>query len=141
MPRKKRRLRKRNRFTTSKLGGEPGFEEETEPYVLAVQRKGPKEVPTHRGYTIGAVRRDAGGMLCGEIANFHRHRMFFYGSTEEELIDHFRIAVEHYLDQCALHGESPEKPSVVPEEFRSAEPSGPGLHNQLMAALRMRQDN
>ena len=48
-------------------------------------------------------------MLSGTVAGL-RDVIHFQGDTGAELEQAFRESIDFYLDQCAAHGEEPERP-------------------------------
>jgi predicted HicB family RNase H-like nuclease len=62
----------------------------------------------YKGYAAGPIDIDD-GVLSGTVAGL-RDVIHFQGRTGEELERAFRDSIDCYLDQCAKHGEEPERP-------------------------------
>jgi predicted HicB family RNase H-like nuclease len=63
----------------------------------------------YKGYTGKIEIDDEAGILHGEVLNL-RDVITFEGKTLEEIRQAFKDSIDDYLEFCATHGESPEKP-------------------------------
>ena len=80
---------------------------------------------THKGYTARIEFDERDGIFTGRILGV-RAIISFHGETVAELKANFETAVDDYLDDCAAHGVTPEKPASgnimlrVPPEVHGA---------------------
>lgn len=78
-----------------------------------------KHLLQHRGY-LGSLTVDFDDRnLYGEVQGVNAI-VYYEGETVEELIEHFREAVDDYLDWCTQRGKDPCRPVSAEAETPAA---------------------
>ena len=63
----------------------------------------------YKGYWAEIRYSDEDECFCGKIEGLKNNLIFFEGKTVKELKKDFKDAIDFYLDNCKLSGETPEK--------------------------------
>lgn len=68
-----------------------------------------KNIMKYKGYWAEIKYSDEDECFCGEIEGLKNTSISFEGTTVEELKKDFKDAIDHYLEGCKIHNETPEK--------------------------------